>query len=352
MPSVRALGGTFREWKSRLRRGHARKSALWAAAKGSQDDQSTRARTRADALFDVLGDFRSSGIPIAPLTDVDWYVRERKPAVFLKHDVHDVDLGGLTSFARREVDAGIKGTYFFMIPNHPRTRTSYGFSAQAVAMRYIQDLGHEIGIHVDPYFMVHEHGAPLAERLREVLESFAREGVECRIGNMHGNSKHKHRDLSGYGTSFDLLSELGRQADFPTFNNVPYETACIIRSNRLSVSEYGFTHWGDMPMWSARNGFVGMNFLTDNSVGKTDEMRILIRPETSAAYRLAASQPPGSLRLSHDGKRVDCVPPKRTCPEDAIDVTKNLCDGSVRATLSQASAVAPMLMLVHPEFYC
>ena len=352
MPRVRALRGAFRAWKSKVFRGDARKSLVRAAATGSQDDRSTPARARADALFDVLAHIRSSDIPIVPLTEVDRYIAARKPAVFLKHDVHDVDLGGLTAFARREVDAGIKGSYFFMVPGHPRTRGEYGFGAQASAMREIQELGHEVGIHIDPYFMVHERGASLAECLQEVIEAFSREGVECRIGNMHGNSKHKHKDLSGYGTSFDLFSELGRQSDFPTLSNVPDETARIIRSNRVSIADHGFTHWGDMPMWSARNGFVGMNFLTDNSVGKTGEMRVVLRPETSGSYYLAPSQPPGSVRLAPDGRQCDCNLHASWSRGEPIDMKIELGDGSLKGAVSRNGAIAPLLVLVHPEFYC
>jgi hypothetical protein len=59
-----------------------------------------------EALLDLLARWRKSGGRFAHLTAVDRHVDDR------------------------EAELGIVGTYFFMPPEHPRTRKAYGFSDQ------------------------------------------------------------------------------------------------------------------------------------------------------------------------------------------------------------------------------
>ena len=75
-----------------------------------------------EALLDLLGRWVRSDARFAHLTAIDQFVANRQAGIFLKHDVHDLDVDRLAAFARREADLGITGSYFFMPQDHPRTR--------------------------------------------------------------------------------------------------------------------------------------------------------------------------------------------------------------------------------------
>jgi hypothetical protein len=302
-------------------------------------------------LFDLFDRARAEGIRFAKISEVDGAIAAAEPVLLLKHDVHGLSLDALLAFAAREAQMGIRGTYLFMPRDHPVTARHFDFPAQLEAMEVISELGHELGLHVDPYFQIHQKGRPFADCLREIMDEFAAGGIKLRVGNMHGNSRHKHPDRDGYGTMFDLIEEIGRQPDFPALAAVPEESAALIRANRIRARDFGFTHWGDMPVWSARNGFIVTNFMTDNQLGKQGTIEVLTRSETRAAYLLADRQPPGSRNLGSRRTGIATPAPEETARPVHERMTfdqeapRRLCEVLTRGGL-------PMLFLVHPEHYC
>lgn len=308
------------------------------------------AETR-EALLDLLERWGRSDADFAHLTAIDRHVSERKPGIFLKHDVHDLDLDRLVTFAGREEKLGIAGTYFFMPPDHPRTRKAYGFADQVRAMKAVQASGHELGLHIDPYFLIVEENRSLKDVLTGMLARFAEHGVTFKVGNMHGNSRHKHPDLDGYGTSFDLFDEVGRQQDYPDLSRVPAESAAIIRANRTSLAGLGFTHWADMPVWSAANGFVATNFLTDNRFGKDGTYELIVDEQTRGAYVVSKAQLPGSRNRS-GGETVAVREVQAGGFADPVHERITVMDGALAARFGDASRIMPLLVLLHPEFYC
>ncbi len=307
------------------------------------------AATRRERLFDLLRAMVDAGARIAPIGAVDDRVERGEAALFLKHDVHGLDLDALVVLAEREAAAGWHGTYLFMAPDHPLTLPHYGFERQARAMCAVRDAGHEVGLHIDPYFLMHHWRESLAGVLARTLDRFAQAGIRPTVGNMHGNSRHKHPDLDGRGTMFDLFAELGRQPDFPELARVPRESAEIIRAERVSVREHGFTHWADMPMWSARHGFVVTHFVTDNQLGKLGTIETLVQEDTWNAYKLCDRQTPGS-RTSAPARAMVRV---REEPR-ATGIGVETLPWETEALVDRLSAIArqPTLMLLHPEFYC
>lgn len=301
------------------------------------------------ALFNLFEKGVTRGVEFAPLTEIDRFVENRVAGMFLKHDVHDVELDRLIVFAEREAALDIRGTYFFMTPEHPRTRGTYNFADQIRAMKAVRDLGHELGLHIDPYYQMREQRLPLDEVLRGLRRNFDGHGIEVRIGNMHGNSVHKHPDLDGFGTSFDLFEELTRQRDFPGLARVPEQTAELIRANRVRLTDHGYDYWGDMPLWSARQGIVATNFLTDNRFGTHGTVEALVRPETTGAYYVSAHAVPGSRNLAEGGRSVPAH--NAATASVAAPVSGHFAPDApeIEALFSQAT---PLLMLVHPEFYC
>jgi len=309
---------------------------------------------RRKRLFQLLGDAEAAGTTFARLSEIDGFVEAGRPAFILKHDVHGVPLPALLEFAEAERSMGIPGTYFFMAPDHPLTRPAYDFAAQAEAMRAVVAMGHEVGAHLDPYFLMSHCGQSLADVMKDVLARFAGAGVPARFGNMHGNSRHKMPDRDGFGTSFDLFDEIGRQPDHPALAAVPEETAELIRTSRVRLRDLGFTHWADMPLWSSAYGFIVTNFVTDNRLARDGTVEILVHPETRGHYKLADRQPPGSRTPATTRALVPCPAAgdagAATDPEPGsvvIAFGDEEFERRFRALHSH-----PVLFLIHPEHYC
>lgn len=303
-----------------------------------------------ECLFDLFKSGINQGAIFTQLTSIDDFIDSRKAAIFLKHDIHDLNLDKLVYFAEREAKNNIKATYFFMTLNHPRTRDSYTSADQIDAMKSIQLLGHELGLHIDPYFHMGNSHFPLAEIMKGIINSFSEYGLSFKIGNMHGNTAYKHLDNNGYGTAFDLFEEIGRQADYPVLENVPIHSADIIRKNRVSIRNFNFSYWGDMPMWSGKHGFIVTNFLTDNNLGKRQTMKLVIQKETLSAYQISQEQPPGSLNRNENGKIVP-INPVSSVQQIPFMSELKLADRMLRNYFCQPESILPLLFLVHPEFY-
>lgn len=315
------------------------------------NSQINLARKRQKRLFELFHSIISAKCLIAPVGAVDEKIDRRTSAFFLKHDVHDLSLDNLLDFAREEINLGVRATYLFMPRNHPRTQKAYTYDEQIRAMHQIKDMGHELGLHIDPYFQMHQKNAVLEKVLDDIMADFRRNGIELKVGNMHGNSQFKHSDVNGFGTSFDLFEEIGRQPDFPALDAVPAQSAEIIRENRVSLVESGFSHWADMPMWSAGLGFVGTNFLSDNNLGKKGSLEIVMREATTNCYYISKSQPPGSRNLAEGGKTIFT----HECGQKVdsnISQSFEFFGEDLTNLLSAATDVQPLLMLIHPEFYC
>lgn len=308
------------------------------------------AAVRCSRLFDLLRVALDGGARFARVTEVDQLVADQSAAIILKHDIHAVPLAELERFATQQAELGILGSYFFMAPDHPLTAPAYSFADQCQSMRTIETLGHEVGLHIDPFFLIDTLAQPLAIVLEQTIEAFAEQGIVVRCGNMHGNSKYKMLDRSGFGTSFDLFAELGRQPDYPTLADVPAETASLIRANRLRLADFGITHWADMPLWSAQHGYVVTNYITDNQLARRDAIEVNTREHTLGGYQLADRQPPGSRTPSEPREFVPCKSPAARSELPTGSFTVDFDSDELEDWLRRLSG-HPTLFLVHPQHY-
>ncbi len=302
--------------------------------------------SRFQELLKLFLTFKEFGYEFCPLTQLDSYISKNEYPIFIRHDIHDLNLNALLNFAEKEVELNIYGSYFFMPPEHPRTKSAYGFNEQVEAMTAIQEMGHEIGIHVDPYFLIHQKQQSLSLIIETLLSTFAKHGIDVKVGTMHGNSRFKHLDKNGFGTSFDLFEELSRQPDYPRLTALEEDSREIIINHRVSLNKMKFSHWGDQPMWSARNNAVATNYLSDNRLGKQGTFEILIRPETLRNYYLSKQAVPGQTNLPQEGV---------TSTEDIVDFSlhENIpIDSELLTQLAKDNKLGPLLLLLHPEFYC
>lgn len=306
-----------------------------------------RIQERLFKLFSIIQEHNQ----VVPITAIDKYIELGKPATFLKHDVHGLHLQALISFAKTESNVGVFGSYFFMFPNHPRTVKYYSYSEQINAMKSIANLGHEIGIHIDPFFLIHRFEEHLPKLLDEFVNELRAYGLNIDCGNIHGNSAFKGKDKNGFGTSFDFFEEIARQPDYPTLKDVDINISQLIKQNRMKVSDIGLRYWADMPPWSQKYGFVVTNFITDNLLAKNSKMLVTIQPDVSKGYKLSDYQPPGS--------RTQCKPREFTLFSQSVrDVVVSpgtfpfqFYGSDLENVLHKLSRL-PNTLLIHPEHYC
>lgn len=307
--------------------------------------------TRRNKLFVLLRSGLDAGINYMPVKDVNFVLQDARPAVFLKHDIHGLNLNNLVEFASEESQMGIHGTYFFMAPNHPDTVKYYNFSAQAQAMKKIQANGHEVGLHIDPYFLIQHHQQSLDQILKDCLSAFRDLGLNVQSMNMHGNTGHKHRDKNGYGTSFELFEEIARQPDFPVLEAMHADSAELVRQNRIRLKDHGISFWADMPIWAAEFGYVVTNFISDNGLGKSGQYELLTHEETANQYAISRYQPPGARNRTQPDSLVTCG------GKTSLDRFGNWKLAFESAELESLFDTKPFVLqpaqiLLHPQFYC
>ncbi len=308
-------------------------------------------RQRRRALFRLLGNAQKAGNLLLPVNHVGECLKNKHAAIFLKHDIHGLNLKGLVEFASEESQMGIHGTYFFMAPNHPDTLPYYNFSEQATAMVRIQGLGHEVGLHLDPYFLMQHQKQTLNQVMDFCLSAFRDLGLNVQSMNMHGNTGHKHRDKNGYGTSFELFEEIARQPDFPILEAMHADSAEMVRQNRIRLKDYGISYWADMPIWTAEYGYVVTNFISDNGLGKSGQYELLTHEETANQYAISRYQPPGARNRTQPDSLVTCGGKTSL---DRFGNWKLAFESAEFESLfdTKPFVLQPAQILLHPQFYC
>lgn len=308
--------------------------------------------TRRHHLLELFSQARQRGVRFARISEVDQLVAERTAAWFLKHDVHGLRLESLLEFAQAEKDIGVFATYLFMDGNHPVTQRHYTFDAQVQAMRRIQAMGHEVGLHIDPLHLIHDRHLPLRSAIVEIFNRFAAEGISFNIGNAHGNTKFNIRDRNGHSSLFEFFEELGRQRDFPVLANLGDEAATLVRSNRVSITDLGFVYWADMPMWSHRNRYIVTHYLSDNMLDKQGTLKVATLPDTVGRYKLLDWHPPTARLAAPVREVVACEPSDDAAPSMPIGAFNVAFDGPECRDWFSRLAGQPVLVLIHPEHYC
>ncbi len=98
-----------------------------------------------DAYVEMLSRFRDAGYRFAAFPQAERLLADNRRFVLLRHDV-DMDLEKARQMARREADAGIAATYFFLVRTDHYNVFS-GFGTESV--REILRRGHHLGLHFD-----------------------------------------------------------------------------------------------------------------------------------------------------------------------------------------------------------
>ena len=104
----------------------------------------------------------------------------------LKFDIHG-DIARPVEMARLLNKTGAPGLFLIM-HRHALNDSWYGTERMWDALREIRDLGHEIGLHADPFHLITTHG-DLYAGLEAALDEFAKHGFAMRALTLHGDSR-------------------------------------------------------------------------------------------------------------------------------------------------------------------
>jgi len=111
----------------------------------------------------------------------------------LKFDIHG-DIARPVEIARILNALGVRGLFLAM-HRHALNEDWYGTPRMWDAFKEIRDLGHEIGLHADPFHLITAHN-DLYEGISNAREDFLKNGFEIRVVTLHGDSRahiKKHR---------------------------------------------------------------------------------------------------------------------------------------------------------------
>jgi hypothetical protein len=195
----------------------------------------------------------------------------------LKHDIHD-DLNRAVAMAAAESARGICGLYFMMGP-HELNRTFYGSARTWELLRTIQDMGHRIGLHLDPFDALRRNG--LYEFIGRTITEFSREGITIRYGNSHGDSKYESlgiRQQDFFAESMDRI---------PITNTSPSKMASQAGKYSLEhlASHFGLEYWVDSRIFQRGVRLQRTVYVSDNA----GQIRIRSRGPSSRRYEIDAA---------------------------------------------------------------
>lgn len=82
---------------------------------------------------------------------------------------------------------GLHGVFLTM-HRHPVNEGIYDSPVSWVSLKRIADLGHEIGLHFDPFYLIRAHGS-LYTGLRVALAEMRQRGFEMNVASVHGDTR-------------------------------------------------------------------------------------------------------------------------------------------------------------------
>jgi hypothetical protein len=141
---------------------------------------------------------QEAGIALLPIDEFverygGYYGKRGKPrpdedAKFghLKFDIHG-DIARPVEMARILNGLGVHGL-FLMMHRHTLNAEWYGTPRMWDALKEIRDLGHEIGLHADPFHLITTHN-DLYDGIDAVLAEMTEHGFPMRVMTLHGDSR-------------------------------------------------------------------------------------------------------------------------------------------------------------------
>ena len=203
---------------------------------------------------------------------------QRPPVAVLKHDIHN-NLDRAVAMAVAEHERGIHGLYFMMGPHHLNS-AYFGSSRSWSQLRYIQSLGHRLGLHLDVLDAIRRSG-DLYKEVESILSRFAAEGLDIRYGNSHGNSMLKKDGAPRH----DFLIETSCEtSSLPAESALTAQLVGHVRQYSLKQisARFGLRYWVDRIVYRDGVRMALATYVTDNS----GAIRILNRGIASQRFTI------------------------------------------------------------------
>ncbi len=182
----------------------------------------------------------------------------RNQLFILKHDIHH-DLRRTVLMAEAEAKLGIKSVYLMMGP-HLITEKFYHQPLTFKLLRYIQSLGHQIGLHLDVTDMIRQE-FDLYHSIERIVHQFKSEGLTVRYANGHGNTEEKKQTKLKQGNFIKEITSVRENYIVPD----------ILKDeiNRYSLKElstrFGIDFWLDSQIYYKGTEWGKLGNVTDNS---------------------------------------------------------------------------------------
>ena len=210
---------------------------------------------------------------------------------------------------------------FLTMHRHPVNETIYDAPSTWESLKRISELGHEIGLHFDPFYLIRAHG-DLYKGVAAAANELTARGFKVETASVHGDTR-AHIKAVGMQAN-DFFAEGYRQTrwngqapkdeEFLTGHVKQYSQAKMAEHCGIKFFvEHNFSHMGQLVTGTG----VAPAYLTDNR------------------RQLRVNNLPGS---DGDGTLLAAPEPLRITPEFAREV-------------ATALKTRPFLALIHPQWY-
>lgn len=213
---------------------------------------------------------------------------------------------------------GLHGLFLTM-HRHAVNETIYDAPATWNSLKKIADLGHEIGLHFDPFYLIRAHG-DLYDGVRAAVAELAQRGFTVQAASVHGDTRTHIKDCGLQANDFFTEGFRATRWNGRPPKGEEFLAEHVKRYSQAKIAEdYGLLYFAE-PNFSHMGQLVSEEapaYLSDNR----RELRINNLPsEQGNGGQLAAPEP---LRIS---------------PEFAHDA-------------AAALKTRPFLALIHPQWY-
>lgn len=198
---------------------------------------------KADDGVDYFSDFLDLiDLPLVHMEEVN---SVEGPRWCIRHDVdHSLDIA--LGVARAEYERGYKSTYFLLTPNsYPHGRNYYGEIVDGKIVhdkglidkcKYLEDLGHRIGLHNDLISLSFKLRRPPSEILEEELEYFHGHGIRLWGTAAHGSPLARQLEYNNK----EIFAGCPRQGK--VVERVIRYDGWEVATHSLRLEDYGFLY--------------------------------------------------------------------------------------------------------------
>ncbi|AIF82019.1 hypothetical protein I862_07325 [endosymbiont of Acanthamoeba sp. UWC8] len=199
----------------------------------------------------LLGALKENGVEYKLFDKLPEAINYNKNYHFIKHDIHHL-LEPALQIAKAEHSIGVQAT-FFMMHEHPLNQKIFNKPETWKGLQTIQDLGHEIALHIDGFILIEKYGC-IQKGLEKEWQLFKDNGINIRGGNCHGNTtyynKLKFEPMSFYKEIY--RPHKCQDSFWNQFNS------------KYSLADLGFKFWADSSCWVEGNLYIPKIYISDN----------------------------------------------------------------------------------------